>query len=452
MEFTWEVPDKGFYKINVHVESLFDPILNRNVMSVGVIIRDEWGVKLWGALGVVNALNEEQALMAGIQAACIRALKMKLRCIHIETTSQNVYDTLSVQESIILPDELAEAYELFNTVHANNFVEGKSVRRVACIPARMNSTAQYMAHFGLLRRSQFAECPGLFGDLKFFLDRDMGLALPNPVGELLANFGDGEVIDGPPPPPPPPPPPSCRKRKRSFPSYDLFDLDDSPAQHFVAKEAPYPLQFLVVPSFPHPLTQEHATVGALLSVPPVPAESGLTAPPPVDKGKEKLYKDYSFSDNGIMSQKALKILNSKELVKFADTFGMEVINLDAPVGRGLYAKDLLHHAVNGTLKEVSSMLAGDRVDHGNLMELHLPQLMRLDQVLATMGFKGPNGIKMGSGESSKLHRFSFLFLAFDVGMLESVFGSFFLVSLATIMASIDLEQGEVMIGMVIIRG
>ncbi|WOG95977.1 hypothetical protein DCAR_0415307 [Daucus carota subsp. sativus] len=274
MEFIWEIPDKGYYKINVHVEIVHDPLNNTTRMSVAAIIRDDKGVKVWGSMGPVSGLTEEQALMAGIQAACIEALKKDWNLIHIETSNLNVFDTLSVQEHIVLREDQVEAYGLFNTVHGNNFREGKN-RRVAWIPDHMNTTAQYMAIYGLSHCSSFSECPGLFGDLKFHLDRDMGLVLPGPVGDLPANFGDGEVIDG-----PPPPPAVSRKRKRYDAHYDHMELD--------VNEAEILLSLSDWMNHPDDLSPRAA--------PSPPAEAPL--PLPISKGKEKLYENFPSADGG----------------------------------------------------------------------------------------------------------------------------------------------------------
>lgn len=54
MDYIWEVPDKGFVKINVHCISTTDPLLNGNSNDVGVIVRNNGGRDLWTALVKVN--------------------------------------------------------------------------------------------------------------------------------------------------------------------------------------------------------------------------------------------------------------------------------------------------------------------------------------------------------------------------------------------------------------
>lgn len=60
----------------------------------------------------------------------------------------------------------------------------------------MNSTAEYMVAFGMQNLSHFAETPGGFGNLQYYLDRDMGSPLPT---EILPNFRLGKIIDVSPP-------------------------------------------------------------------------------------------------------------------------------------------------------------------------------------------------------------------------------------------------------------
>lgn len=56
----------------------------------------------------------------------------------------------------------------------------------------MNATAEYMASYSLQNLTHFVEAPTVFGNLKYFLDRDMGLALSM---EIIPDFGRGEVLD-----------------------------------------------------------------------------------------------------------------------------------------------------------------------------------------------------------------------------------------------------------------
>lgn len=74
-------------------------------------------------MGPFNNFSEEQALMAGIQSTCIYAQEHDLQITHIETSHLDVFEVIRLQEHIPIPEDQLEAFRLFNTVHANHFVE-----------------------------------------------------------------------------------------------------------------------------------------------------------------------------------------------------------------------------------------------------------------------------------------------------------------------------------------
>ncbi|KAL1824794.1 hypothetical protein ACET3Z_011572 [Daucus carota] len=297
MESFWEVPDENFVKINVHCVIAEQQAPNGvgNLKAVGVIIRDSKGEDLWKALGILPGLTEEQAIMTGLQAACDHAITKEWDLTHIETVSQRVYDTIGQQDMIMLNDDQLEVYRNFNTIFANNFKEGITKRRIACIPRFMNTTAEYLANYGLANMSEFGEVEHSVGDLEFHLARDMGRTLPPPfvMGNLI--LGDGEM----------------------------------------------------------------------------------------DKGKDKVLAHYAFGNNGALRPEAVKILDSGKLSCYSDEFAKQVVNLDAVVGNGIYAKDVLHHALKGTLQKIIKRLyvAPKPADH--LEEIS--GFMTVEQVLAMMG-------------------------------------------------------------------
>ena len=91
----------------------------------------------------------------------------------------------------------------------------------------MNATLVYMASDGLNNLQAFSKTPSLFGDLSYYLYRDMGLVLPSPIRETVSNMGEGEVIDA-------PPLERNLKRKRN-----LFRIDESPLlPHFKLLPSP----------------------------------------------------------------------------------------------------------------------------------------------------------------------------------------------------------------------
>ncbi|WOH12509.1 hypothetical protein DCAR_0832013 [Daucus carota subsp. sativus] len=102
------------------------------------------------------------------------------------------------------------------------------------------------------------------------------------------------------------------------------------------------------------------------------------------KCKGKMFQGYAFNDNGFISSKAVGILNSGCLSSFAPTFANEVVNLEAPVGKGLFAKDVLHHVCLDSLNVISAIL------NPPVSPPPLPEaagiLMPVDQMLICMGF------------------------------------------------------------------
>ena len=257
--------------------------------------------------------------MTGIQAALIHAQEKGWELIHIETTSMQVYDTVTHQEHFFLNDMQLEVYSAFNTIYANHYEKDRTKRVIACIPERMNGSAAYMANYGLYHASVFGEVSGSVGDLEYHLARDMGMTLPRPTLEVAQNIGDGEVIDGPPP---------SKKRK-------CAQEDEAPQRVFK------------------------------------------------DKGKDKVYEHFSFNDKGLISSRAMHALESNQLTAHSPEFSKKVIDLDALVGTGIYARDVLHHAVIGSLQTIIPKLY---VSNPFSKAFDFQNLMSVDKVLALMGF------------------------------------------------------------------
>ena len=159
------------------------------------------------------------------------------------------------------------------------------------------------------------------GELDFHLARDMGKTLIPPYVAVTQILGDGEVEDGPPP---------LKRCKLS--------------------------QYLK--------TVKANTLHAI-------------------KGKEKIYAHFSFNDAGALHPKAVKLIDDGKLVRFSGEFSKQVINLDAEVGNGVFARDVLHHAMLGTM-------------HAIIPKLHVPKklvnledfkgLMSVEEVLELTGF------------------------------------------------------------------
>lgn len=71
-----------------------------------MILRNEAGEKLWGAIGPVKGVTESPALIWGIQAGILATFSLDFHRTHIETDNKEVYDTVRLQEVIILPLDL----------------------------------------------------------------------------------------------------------------------------------------------------------------------------------------------------------------------------------------------------------------------------------------------------------------------------------------------------------
>ncbi|WOH04731.1 hypothetical protein DCAR_0624143 [Daucus carota subsp. sativus] len=351
MEHIWELPDEKFYKINVHCVVSPVPLPNGNTNSVGVVVRNDTGEDVWKGMGPMPGLNEEQAIMAGIQAASIEGRKRKWDLIHIETTNRNVFETILMQQHMVLQENQREAYGLFNTIYANHHKDGKTDRCISCVPPHMNSTADYMANYGLNNLSVFSELEEDLGDMRYWLNRDMGMVLPAPLRETPLLLGGGEVVDG-------PPPPKILKRKRN-----PFAMEESALLPFFKPD----------------------TISWNLN----PANYD-----PSGKYKKKLYEGSSFNKNGAFSDVAINILNDGTLHGLPDIFSSQVVDLDAPVDYGMYGRDLLHHAVNGTLQE---FMRGSRMMGEMVKKRYI--LMDVDEVLEAMGMASRD-VKMKNAASS----------------------------------------------------
>lgn len=70
------------------------------------------------------------------------------------------------------------------------------------------------------------------------------------------------------------------------------------------------------------------------------------------KGKQKVLDDYAFNADGILSQDAVKLLDSGSLNHISKCFKKQVIDMEEQVFKGVYVKDILHNAVLGTLEDL----------------------------------------------------------------------------------------------------
>ncbi|KAL1811319.1 hypothetical protein ACET3Z_021384 [Daucus carota] len=319
MEHLWEIPESETVKINVYCVVVQHPSAYGNTKSIGALMRDEHGGKVWGAMGPFNDFTEEQAIMAGIQSACIYAQEHDLKL---------------------------EAFRLFNTVHSNNYVEGSTDRRISWVPEHMNDAARYMAEYGLEHFSNFVEIPGPqpIGNLQFFIDRDMGMVIANPEIELLPNMGLGEVVDG--------PPPQTMHCKRKHPCHFSSDLMGDMNSAFPAD-------------------------GYLKDL--------ALSPPSWELNPNPWVYNQSAAVNPAF--KAVEILESGSLLHYSDVFGDKNLDLEVHVANGMYAKDILHHAVLDTLGMFESKLVDRHPFIADIVRSKKHEFMPVDTVISLMGLK-----------------------------------------------------------------
>ncbi|WOH04061.1 hypothetical protein DCAR_0623467 [Daucus carota subsp. sativus] len=332
---------------NVHCDVLAAASALGNSVAIGVILREEHGKKVWGAHGPMNHLTEEQAIMAGIQAALVHAKEKKWDLVLIETTNRDIFDLISDQDQFIIPEELLEAFRVFNSLHANHHVlaQAPASRKISLIPDHMNYVAVYLADYGLHHLSEFVEMPGdaSVGNLQFLLNQDMGLVFADPGFEMVQHMGLGEVDNA-----EPPPRPLTRKRKHGVLCEECGSVMGKQPS---TRVSPFLDPFMPSRAF---------------------------------KGKNTGYESFAFYDNGVLSQSVIVALESGALLRFSPAFGETELNLEAHVKNGLCVKHILHHACLGTLGLLEYMLE-DSFDHVLAGEYGI-ELMPFDQVEAAMDF------------------------------------------------------------------
>lgn len=287
-----------------------------------------------------------QAVLWGAQAGIIKSFFLGFHRSTVEFDNREAYDIIDMHEHIFIPEELSEVMTQINTFHENHFSEGMTERFVSVIPLQMNRSAEYMAIYGLNNLPAFAEAPDSFGNLQYYLDRDMGMALPFQLMNIDQNFGLGEVVDAPPHNP------------------SSLDYPDN-SMHLDVAEA---LQLLSQAVFP-PVLEDGSIMPARSSVVVPYSSSSIAAsnfpPSPLSrdgssthsiKGKGKVLAHYSFNNDGLLSQEAIKILDEGCLSSVSKIFLKKVIDLDAEIFKGIYAKDVLEAAVKGQLYDLMASI------------------------------------------------------------------------------------------------
>lgn len=68
-----------------------------------------------------------------------------------------------------------------------------------------------------------------------------------------------------------------------------------------------------------------------------------------EKVKGKVLAHYAFNNDGLLCKEAIRILDEGSLGRISKVFSKSVIDLDEEISNGIYAKDVLEAAVNGSL-------------------------------------------------------------------------------------------------------
>ena len=76
---------------------------------------------------------------------------------------------------------------------------------------------------------------------------------------------------------------------------------------------------------------------------------------------------------------------------FSPTFGNDVIDLEVPVGFGFHAKDVLHHAVEGTLTIFFDILKRYEEMDKQFRAKHSDEFLPVGQVVSPIGSKDASG-------------------------------------------------------------
>ncbi|KAK1401873.1 hypothetical protein POM88_001478 [Heracleum sosnowskyi] len=73
------------------------------------------------------------------------------------------------------------------------------------------------------------------------------------------------------------------------------------------------------------------------------------------KGKEKILTNYAFNSDGLLSQEAIRILDSGELLGISKVFGKPVLDLEKEIA-GVQVKDILNAVVLGNVEAIKKVM------------------------------------------------------------------------------------------------
>lgn len=116
MEFIWEAPQDGFVKINVHYVSVEDPLPNGNTNNVAALITNAKGKKLWGLLAQCQTVQRSKQSSRLSRHLASRLSSRNWTYRTLKQLTPQVYETIRLQEEIILDENQDDYYGMFSTI------------------------------------------------------------------------------------------------------------------------------------------------------------------------------------------------------------------------------------------------------------------------------------------------------------------------------------------------
>lgn len=188
------------------------------------------------------------------------------------------------------------------------------------------------------------------------------MTLPLSFVAVVQNFGEGEVIDA-------SPPKNAKKRKLDM----TQELCLGRNKTFVTSEK---------------VSQLDLNSGQPDMMSSFEANDSLEQ----NKGKEKLMEGYAFNVDGVLSAEAVCILDEGKLAVYSEVFKKKPVDLDEVVGDGVYVKDVMHHAILGSVASVLPKLNVFKSQAGCSVMDEVGDFIKVDQVLKLMGFDKEIGV------------------------------------------------------------
>ncbi|KAK1398502.1 hypothetical protein POM88_008365 [Heracleum sosnowskyi] len=265
---------------------------------------------LGGGMGPVPDAGVLLTQFKGMHVATVKALQLGNHKTHFETDNQFVYESVRDQDEIIFDDEIEKILSQLNTLHANHFI---------------------------------IEVIEPFRELQKLLDEDMGLGVHLSIPNIQAFLGSGEVIGGSMNVPmgKKAKGPGIVNKEKWFKDeeYNGLKIDIS----MNSMNGDFVIEMLFDDSFD--------------ASPDLEVVTDLEDILRKSKGKEKVLEGFSLNDDGLLSKKAIEMIDNDSLVHIAKGFKKDVIDLEEKVCEGVQLKDILKSAVCGFLEVVKEKTA-----------------------------------------------------------------------------------------------